>query len=268
MAAEITPHKPILAIKAGRTREGSVAVSSHTGTLVDQAAMATAMFRKAGVVEFHDTHEMIKAAIAFSTQPAPTGNRIGIITNTGGPGIQAVDESVEPGLELAKWSEPGATRLAESLYAEASLGNPVDVVATADADHYFAAVDTLLKEDGTDMVLVFFVTAPFVDLDAIARASRRPPTASDKPVVVVVETMRQVVRPDRQAARQSACRSTSSPRTAPGPWRAMARYGSLPAPGAGRPARADRGPRRGRGHHQEVRGQGSRTCPRRRPSRC
>jgi acyl-CoA synthetase (NDP forming) len=188
VASAITPRKPILAIKAGRTHEGSVAVSSHTGLLVDQAAMATAMFRKAGVLEFTDTHQMIKAAIAFSTQEPPPGNRIGMITNTGGPGIQMVDESVESGLELARWSEAGRERLAGALYAEASLGNPVDVVATANHDHYFEAVDTLLKEEGTDMVLVFFVTAPFTDIRAIARRIKEATETSSKPVVVVVET--------------------------------------------------------------------------------
>jgi acyl-CoA synthetase (NDP forming) len=188
VASKITPHKPILAIKAGRTREGSVAVSSHTGTLVDQVRMASAMYEKAGVVEFHDTHQMIKAAIAFSTQESPRGRRIGMITNTGGPGIQAVDVSVEHGLELATWSEEGRARLAEALYAEASLGNPVDVVATANADHYHAAVETLLAEDGTDMVLVFFVTAPFTDTAAIARRIKEATEGSDKPVAIVVET--------------------------------------------------------------------------------
>lgn len=189
VASEITPRIPILAIKAGRTREGSVAVSSHTGTLVDQAAMATAMYRRAGVVEFHDSDEMIKAAIALSCQPVPKGKRIGIITNTGGPGIQAVDEAVEQGLTLARWSEAGRERLKQSLYAEASLGNPVDVVATAGADHYFAATDTLLKEEGVDCVLVFFVTAPFVDLDAIAARLKEATTSATKPVVVVIETI-------------------------------------------------------------------------------
>lgn len=188
VASRVTPHKPILAIKAGRTQEGSVAVSSHTGTLVDQAAMATAMYRKSGVVQFTDTHQMIKTAIAMSTQDPPAGKRIGIITNTGGPGIQAVDESIENGLTLAKWSDAGKERLKESLYAEASIGNPVDVVATAGADHYFAAMDTLLKEEGTDMVLVFFVTAPFVDLDAIAARIKEACAGSNKPVVVVIET--------------------------------------------------------------------------------
>ncbi|MBU1074096.1 acetate--CoA ligase family protein, partial [bacterium] len=187
-AAAITPHKPILAIKAGRTTEGSVAVSSHTGTLVNQATMAEAMYRKAGVVQFTDTHRMVKAAIAMSTQDPPPGNRIGIITNTGGPGIQAVDESVSRGLELARWSEAGTAKLRESLFAEASLGNPVDVVATANHNHYHAAVSTLLAEADTDMVLVFFVTAPFADTDAIAVRIKEATEGSDKPVVVVVET--------------------------------------------------------------------------------
>jgi acetyltransferase len=189
VASKITPHKPILAIKAGRTREGSIAVSSHTGTLVDQAAMATAMYRKAGVVEFSDTHEMVKSAIAFSQQDPPSGKRIGIITNTGGPGIQAVDQAVTHGLTLAKWSDKGRERLKETQYPEASIGNPVDVVATGGPDQYHAAIETLLAEDGVDMVEVFFVTAPFVDLGAIAAKIKEVTATSPKPVVMVVETM-------------------------------------------------------------------------------
>jgi acetyltransferase len=188
VASKITPHKPIFAIKAGRTREGSVAVSSHTGTLVDQAAMATAMYRKAGVVEFQDTEQMIKACVAASMQKPPRGKRIGIITNTGGPGIQAVDESIDQGLTMATWSPEGTQRLEETQYPEASIGNPVDVVATAGPDQYFNALDTLLREKDTDMVLVFFVTAPFVDLDAIAARLKEATSTSDKPVVMVVET--------------------------------------------------------------------------------
>ncbi len=188
IASAITPHKPILAIKAGRTSEGSKAVSSHTGALVDQVKMAEAMYRKAGVVSFTDTHQMIKAAIALSTQNPPPGNRIGIITNTGGPGIQAVDESISQGLELASWSDEGKKKLEETQFAEASLNNPVDVVATANQDHYHAAITTLLAEENTDMVMVFFVTAPFTDIDAIAARIKEANEVSDKPVVVVVET--------------------------------------------------------------------------------
>jgi len=189
VASEITPDKPILAIKAGRTREGSVAVSSHTGTLVDQGAMATALFRKAGVVQFHDSEQMIKTGVTLSTQTPPTGNRIGMITNTGGPGIQMVDEAVDHGLVLSKWSDAGKKKLEETQYAEASLGNPVDVVATGGPDQYQAAVETLIAEEGVDMILVFFVTAPFVNLDEIAKQIREATATTDKPVVMVIETI-------------------------------------------------------------------------------
>lgn len=189
VAERITPHKPILALKAGRTKEGSVAVSSHTGSLVDQGTLAEAMFRRAGVVPFADTATMIEAAIAMSMQPIPKGRRLGIITNTGGPAIQAVDTAVAQGLTLASWSDEGRARLAATQYAEASVGNPVDVVATAGPDQFHAAVATLLSEAEVDLVLVYFVTAPFVDQPAIARRIKEASEGSDKPVATVVCTL-------------------------------------------------------------------------------
>ncbi|MBN2361188.1 MAG: acetate--CoA ligase family protein [Deltaproteobacteria bacterium] len=189
VASAITPRKPIFAMKTGRSAAGSRAVASHTGTLVDQAAMATAIFREAGCVEFKDTHQLIKAAVAASLQPLPQGKRIGLITNTGGPGIVAVDEAVDLGLELSTWSDQGKQRLQESLIPEASLNNPVDVVATANADHFYAAIDTLLKEPGVDMVQIFMVTAPFVDLDAVARRIKEATSQATKPVVMAIETL-------------------------------------------------------------------------------
>jgi len=188
VASKITPKKPILAIKAGQTREGSVAVCSHTGSLVDQGVMATAMFRKSGVLEFRDTDEMIKTAIAMSSQEPPPGRRVGLVTNTGGPGVQAVDEAITRGLTLAVWSEEGKAKLRAGLHPEASVGNPVDVVATGGPEHYRLAIETLLAEKETDMVLVFFVTAPFVDLDKIAAEIKVALSTSKKPVVAVIET--------------------------------------------------------------------------------
>ncbi|MDD5309257.1 MAG: acetate--CoA ligase family protein [Deltaproteobacteria bacterium] len=188
VASAITPKKPILAIKAGQTREGSVAVCSHTGSLVDQGVMATAMFRKAGVLEFRDTDEMIKTAIAMSSQEPPPGRRLGLVTNTGGPGVQAVDEAITRGLKLAVWSDEGKAKLRAGLHPEASVGNPVDVVATGGPEHYKLAIETLLAEKDTDMVLVFFVTAPFVDLDSIAARIKEALATSKKPVVAVIET--------------------------------------------------------------------------------
>jgi acyl-CoA synthetase (NDP forming) len=141
----------------------------------------------------------------MSLQPIPQGHRIGLITNTGGPGIQAVDQAVDSGLVLSSWSKAGRERLKQSLYAEASLGNPVDVVATAGPEHFHAAVDTLLHEEGVDMVMIYFVTAPFVDLPAIATRIKEATVGSDKPVVCVVCTI------DKWAALISQLRGSGIP---------------------------------------------------------
>lgn len=188
IARHITQHKPILALKAGRTQAGSRAVSSHTGMLVNQGTMAQAIFRKAGIVGFNDSSSMIQAAIAFSCQPPPRGRRLAIITNTGSPAIQAVDEAIEQGLTLAHWSEESRQTLQAQLLPEASLDNPLDVIATAGPEHYFAAINTLLGDEGSDMLLVQFVTAPFVDALKIAQQIRRAAVNQTKPLVVAIIT--------------------------------------------------------------------------------
>ena len=73
VARRITPKKPILALKTGKTSEGVVAVASHTGSLIDQDTLSDVIFQKSGVLRFHSQEEMIHAAMAFSTQPVPTG---------------------------------------------------------------------------------------------------------------------------------------------------------------------------------------------------
>ncbi|MHC4945477.1 MAG: acetate--CoA ligase family protein, partial [Planctomycetota bacterium] len=189
VASKITPRKPILAIKAGRTREGAVAVSSHTGSLMDQDTMADAMFEKAGVLRFYNQDDMCKAAIALSQQPAPKGKRVAIVTNTGGPGILALDEAILGGLELAQLDESTKNHLRENLHPEATVKNPVDVVATATPEHYGLTVETLFKDPNVDMVLVNFITAPFVDLMGIAQRLKAAGETAEKPVVSVVMTI-------------------------------------------------------------------------------
>ena len=189
VARKITPKKPIFALKAGRTKEGAVAVSSHTGSLLDQDAMTDAMFEKSGILRFNDLDTMTKAAIAFAQQPVPAGNKLGIVTNTGGPAILALDEAVLGGVDLAVLKEETKKGLSESLYPEASVKNPVDVLATATPEHYGLAVETLFKDPGVDMVLVNFISAPFVDLHGIAQRLKEAGETAAKPVVVVLETI-------------------------------------------------------------------------------
>ena len=166
---EVAAKKPVLAMKAGRTREGAKAAASHTGGLAKEDLATDLIFKKAGVVTFTDEGQLIRAAAAFATQPIPRGNRVGIITNTGGPAVIATDVLVAAGLEIPPLSEKTEAFLKERLYPEASVHNPVDVLATGTAEHYRACMDAMMEDDNFDCLFINFVTPFFVDTDSIAR---------------------------------------------------------------------------------------------------
>lgn len=189
VASRTTPKKPILALKAGKTSEGIVAVASHTGRLVEQDTLTDAIFEKAGVLRFNSQDDMIKAAIAFSDQPVPAGDRVVIVTNTGGPAIIAVDECISRGLKLAELSATTKETLRKLVFAEAIVSNPVDVVATAGPEQYGGTVEALVKDPNIDSVLLVFVTAPFADCEGIARKLREVGKTTKKPIVCQVMTI-------------------------------------------------------------------------------
>jgi len=93
----ITKDKSILAIRTGRTAAAAKAVSSHTGSMMQQDSLTDAIFERAGVLRFQTVEEMVAAGYAFAKQPVPNGPRVGIIANAGGPGIIAIDECVGNG---------------------------------------------------------------------------------------------------------------------------------------------------------------------------
>jgi acetyltransferase len=168
-AREVAAKKPILAMKAGRTLQGAKAASSHTGSLAGVDIATELIFEKIGILSFTDEGEMVRAAMAFSSQPIPVGNRVGIITNTGGPAVIATDVLVACGLDVPKLSEKSIARLKETQFPEAALENPVDVVATAGGPQFRAAMEVMLEEELVDSIFINFVTAPFTDTDAVAQ---------------------------------------------------------------------------------------------------
>ena len=165
-AKAATAKKPVLAMKAGRTMEGAKAAASHTGGLAREDMATDLIFKKAGIVDFRDEGHLINAAAAFGSQPVPKGNRVGIITNTGGPAVIATDILVDAGLTLPPLSEKTRALLAEKLYPEASVSNPVDVLATGTAAHYLACLEAMMADDSFDCILVHFVTPFFVDTES------------------------------------------------------------------------------------------------------
>ncbi|MBN1566696.1 MAG: acetate--CoA ligase family protein [Acidobacteria bacterium] len=184
----IARDKSILAIRTGRTAAAAKAVSSHTGSMMQQDSLTDSIFEHAGVMRFGTTEEMISAAYAFATQPVPAGPNVGIIANAGGPGIMCVDECVGHGLSLAKFSEETKAKLRAGLIPESYVENPVDVAATANADHFGLAITCLNEDPGVDSILIPMVTPFFVDCEAIGRKIAEVAKTVTKPIIVVVMT--------------------------------------------------------------------------------
>lgn len=155
LARRIGRVKPIVALKAGRTRAGRRAASSHTAALAATDAAVDAVFEATGVIRADTVDEMFDLAACLAWQPLPLGRRVGIVTNAGGPGILAVDACERNGLSVSEFDAGTAEALRSFLSAAASCGNPVDMVASATGDDYRRAITTVAASD-VDALLVMY----------------------------------------------------------------------------------------------------------------
>jgi acetate---CoA ligase (ADP-forming) len=186
IARRVGRTKPIVAVKAGRSSAGSRAASSHTGALASSDTVVDALFRQSGVIRTERLEELFDVAALLANQPIPRGRRVAILTNAGGPGILAADACEAHGLELPALGETTRTELRAFLPAAASVGNPVDMLASAPPDHYRRALAAIVRDEQVDSVITIFipplVTDPTEVATAIHEASR---TAHGKPIVGV-----------------------------------------------------------------------------------
>jgi acetate---CoA ligase (ADP-forming) len=186
IARRVGRTKPIVAVKAGRSSAGARAATSHTGALAVSDTVVDALFHQAGVIRTETLQELFDVAVLLSHQPLPRGGRVAILTNAGGPGILAADACEGKGLEMAMLSDATRTRLREFLPQAASVGNPVDMLASAPAEHYRQATAAILADDGVDSLMIIFipplVTEPEAVASAIVEGSR---AAGGKPVLGV-----------------------------------------------------------------------------------
>ena len=186
IARRVSRSKPILALKSGRTSAGAKAAGSHTAALTSSDAAAAALFHQAGVIRADTLEELVDVSVLLSTQPLPRGRRVAVLTNAGGLGILAADACDAAGLELPTLSEESVARLAELLPGEGSFANPVDMLGSATAASYEAALPILLADTAVDAVLVLFVPPVTATADEVALAVGRVALAADKPVLAAV----------------------------------------------------------------------------------
>ena len=121
LASRITKKKPILALKAGRSAAGASAASSHTGSLAGADKAAAALLHQSGVIREFSLQNLFETAKVFANCPIPKGDRVAIITNSGGPGIMATDAVCEYGMQMAKISDATKEKLRSFLPSAASV---------------------------------------------------------------------------------------------------------------------------------------------------
>jgi acetate---CoA ligase (ADP-forming) len=187
IAREVTRTKPIIAVKAGRTAAGARAASSHTGALAGVDSATDALLAQCGVLRVDSVEELFDMAMAFGHLPVPRGNRVAVVTNAGGPGIIITDACEANGLSVAELSAETQARLRANLPEEASVRNPVDMIATATPESYRLALEAVLADPNIDAAIAAFVPPLRVRQQDVARsivAARR--ASPEKPMLAVL----------------------------------------------------------------------------------
>ena len=172
VARSITPVKPIVAVKSGRTPAGSRAAASHTGALATAEVASEALFKQAGIIRVDTLEELFDIANLLFRQLIPSGNRVAILTNAGGPGIMTADACVARGLEFPDLSESTIAALKRFMPHQVSLANPVDMTAAANAEMYRRALELLVQDNVVDIVIVIFIPPMLTDPGGVADAVR------------------------------------------------------------------------------------------------
>ena len=185
LAKRISRHKPILAVKSGRTAAGARAATSHTGALAGGEQAVDALLRQCGVIRAESIEDMLDLMTAFSRCRPPRGNRVVVLTNAGGPGIMATDSLLSMGMRMATLAPETVDDLRSFLPREASVQNPVDMIASATAGDYRRALEVLLSDSNVDVALVVFVPPHMIVPDDVAEAILEVTQHHSKPVLNV-----------------------------------------------------------------------------------
>jgi acetyltransferase len=163
-------NKPIVVVKSGIYPESARAAYSHTGAPPGDDEVYDAAFRRVGLVRVDQILDLFNAAQILDSRHLPRGNRLAVITNSGGPGVMAADALIRFGGRLAPLSEVSLKELDACLPGYWSKANPVDILGDADAKRYAKAADICLKDPNVDGLLVINVPEPMGMPEDVARS--------------------------------------------------------------------------------------------------
>ena len=176
--------KPVIILKAGRTKAGIKAASSHTGALGSSDKVVDSLLRQFGVIRAETLTELFNTSKGFENFPYPSGNKIAIVTNAGGPAILAVDSLEQNNLILAGLAESTKEKLRAIVHPDGSVQNPIDLLPLGTAEQYKAVIGFLINDENVDAVISIFVEPVMVQPFNIVESVNAVDSA--KPVLQVV----------------------------------------------------------------------------------
>lgn len=172
LAAAVSPEKPIVVLKAGRTTAGARAASSHTAALASPDRAADALFQQTGVLRVETLQELFDVTAVFAHQTLPRGRRVAILTNAGGPAILCADALAAEGLMVPEFTRELQAELRRFLRPEATVENPIDLIGSIDAGEFRKCLKLLMDSHEIDAVITIYVPREPGTAPAVARAVR------------------------------------------------------------------------------------------------
>jgi acetyltransferase len=189
VAKRIAGKKPVIVYKPGRTIESKKALASHTGSIAGEHRIYESVFRQAGLIQVDSFVELFQIAKVFAYQPLPRGNRLGIITISGGAGIMAIDTATEWGLVLGRLSDESNEKLFE--VHPTMIGNPSDIGPAMPTlqdpiTPYKKAIEVFFEDNNVDCLLVTLYAYPGLPPELYTKLLKdlQKDKPTDKPTVI------------------------------------------------------------------------------------
>ena len=184
-ARAATKVKPVIALIGGRTTAGRDAAFRHTGSRPPDDETTDEFCRRSGIVRVKSLRRLLLAGKAFGAFPQGIGKRVLLLSNSGGPGVLAADQALDEGLALPELPVAMAEQLRGFLPSEASIANPLDLLADARAERFSATLAAALDapKGYFDAILMIHVVPFMVDADAVVEALAELCTGARLPIM-------------------------------------------------------------------------------------
>ena len=182
-AREVAITKPIILIKAGKTKESQKAALSHTGALTGSDDVLNAALKRVGVLRVNTIDELFSMTKILSKQNLPVNSALAIITNAGGPGVIATDALIENNGSLANLSKNSLDELNKFLPQAWSHNNPLDILGDASAELYEKTIDVVIRDSNVSAILVILTPQYMTDPTKVAEKIKRFAKDTKKPII-------------------------------------------------------------------------------------